>query len=104
MKSLQTGDMRAHPHIQGITGISQLVMRLPTYGSPFAIACFPSDERFFWTRYAVDYDFTDTYDVDIVAGRDFSADIPTDLTLFTQYGRHAGRACRVNKSSAGAQV
>ena len=77
-----TERLRAHTQIQGVTGISQLIMRVPTYGSPFAIDGFPTDEPFFWTRYAVDFDFVDTYDVEIVAGRNFSSDIPTDRTAY----------------------
>lgn len=77
-----TERLRAHSQIQGVTGISQLIMRVPTYGSPFAIDGFPANEPFFWTRYAVDFDFADTYDVEIVAGRNFSSEVSTDLTAY----------------------
>jgi len=62
--------------IKGVTASSHLMFATFTYANTFRLEGSEQDYR--WERYTVEGDYPETYDLQIIAGRSFRADSPSD--------------------------
>lgn len=63
-------------NIKGVTASSHLMFATYTYTNTFSLQ--GSDREYRWERYTVEGDYPETYDLNLVAGRSFRADAPSD--------------------------
>jgi len=66
-----------NPHIRSASGVSHLLVGT-IYQSGYEISNRGKNEQVLWQRIHTDFDFCKTYQIPIVAGRDFSKDMASD--------------------------
>jgi putative ABC transport system permease protein len=76
LQSLKTALLQ-NPQILGVCGSLQLPSRIGMYNNVTWEGA-PEGEKIELIHNSVDYDFIDTYEIELIAGRNFSPEFPTD--------------------------
>jgi putative ABC transport system permease protein len=87
-------DVRNHTGFEGATALSHLPGQLPNWGTEFKEASGQSNKAYRIVAIGVDHDFLSTLQVKLLAGRNFSRDIPSDR------GNEARRAVLLNEAAS----
>ena len=94
LQPLKTALMR-NPHIRGVSGSMMLPSSIGMYNEVTWEGAV-NDEIITIMHNRVDYDFLDTYEIDLIAGRNFSPEFPSDA----RGNRTNARAIIINQEAA----
>jgi putative ABC transport system permease protein len=86
--------VRAHTHFVNATALSHLPGQLPNWGTEFKAESVESGNAYRLVAMGIDYDFLSTLGVELLAGRNFSPEFPSDR------GNEGKRAVMINEAAA----
>jgi putative ABC transport system permease protein len=86
--------LRLKPGIVNITSASHLPGEVPSWGTEFKAKANDAEKAFRLLAVGIDYDFINTLDVRLLAGRNFSPDFPSDR------GNEGRRAVLLNEAAS----
>jgi putative ABC transport system permease protein len=72
-------ELKKHEDIIEVTGMEDII-GVNHNTRPFVIEGMFDDQAFYYPAFLVRYDFLETFDIDVVAGRSFSRDFPADTS------------------------
>lgn len=87
-------EMRSNAQILNATSLSHLPGELPNWGTEFKAPSIDIEKAYRLLAIGVDYDFLNTLQVTLLAGRNFSPDFPSD------HGNEGKRAVLVNEAAS----
>ena len=79
---------RQNSNVKGVTASSHLLLATFTYTNTFRPLGTEQDYR--WERYTVEADYPEVYDLKLIAGRSFRADVPSDTNAVILNRRAVG--------------
>ncbi len=87
-------ELRSHVNISNASSLSHLPGELPNWGTEFKAEVNDPEKAFRLIALGVDYDFINTLQIKLLAGRNFSLDFPSD------HGNEGKRAVLINETAS----